>query len=78
MPEEGTTAHVYIKKDEEEPVLVGEKIIEAGKTLPSEFICKKKVKKYKRLQFIIRDDTSNPFGVNKIIKCYNYGNYAKR
>ena len=39
---------------------------------------KRKFKKYKRIQFIVRDDTANPFGINCIIKSYSIGNYAKQ
>ena len=38
---------------------------------------RKKVKKYKRLQIIVQNDTVQPFGISKITKTYSYGNYAK-
>ena len=37
----------------------------------------KKVKKYKRLQFLIENDSPEPFGLIKIIKTWTMGNYAK-
>lgn len=79
LPEEGTTAKVYVKKDENDEVLVTESSPVAPNTkLPSSVYMKKKVKKYKMLQFIVEDDTPNPFGINKIIKSYTIGNYAKK
>lgn len=79
LPEIGTTARVYLKKDENDPILVKESApLPDGKMLPSSVFTKKKIKKYTRLQFIIEDVTDNPFGVNKIIKSYTVGNYAKK
>ena len=88
LPEEGTAARVYLKKDEGKPnsdedhatwELVKESDpIPAGTVLPPSVFIKKKVKKYTRLQFLIEDKTDRPFGVNKIIKSYTVGNYAKK
>ena len=39
---------------------------------------KKKLKKYKRLQFVIENKEPEPFGILSIIKTYTLGNYAKR
>ena len=80
LPEKGTTARVYIKKDEQdvlEPVVESDPIPDKT-VLPPSVYTKKKVKKYKRLQFIVEDITANPFGVDKIIKSYIVGNYAKK
>ena len=80
LPEKGTTARVYIKKDEQdalEPVVESEPIPD-NTVLPPSVYTKKKVKKYKRLQFIVEDITAHPFGLNKIIKSYTVGNYAKK
>lgn len=76
LPEVGCTAEVYIKKDENDEAYIGTKEVKSG-YLPTDFFTKKKFKKYKRLQFIVRDKTANPFGVNCIIKSYSVGNYAK-
>lgn len=84
LPENGTTARVYINKDDAigkddgiEPVVESDPIPE-GTVLPPSVYPRKKVKKYKRLQFIIEDVTAHPFGLNKIIKSYTVGNYAKK
>ena len=80
LPEKGTTARVYLKKDEQNdlsPVVESDPIPE-GTVLPPSVYTKKKVKKYKRLQFIVEDVTANPFGINQIIKSYIVGNYAKK
>jgi len=80
LPEKGTAARVYLKKDEQNvlaPVVESDPIPE-GTVLPPSVYTKKKIKKYKRLQFIIEDVTASPFGVNKIIKSYTIGNYAKK
>lgn len=39
---------------------------------------KKKVKKYKRLQFVIENNEPEPFGIISIIKSFTVGNFAKR
>ena len=84
LPKNGTTARVYINKDDAigkdngiEPVVESDPIPE-GTVLPSSVYPKKKVKKYKRLQFIIEDVTASPFGIDEIIKSYTVGNYAKK
>ena len=83
LPENGTTARVYIAKDDDigsktlSPVVESDPIPE-GTLLPSSVYTKKKMKKYKRLQFIVEDVTASPFGVDKIIKSYTVGNYAKK
>lgn len=46
---------------------------------PQEIYLKKKVKKYKRLQIIVRNDGLNEgFGIYQISKTYVEGNYAKK
>lgn len=39
---------------------------------------KKKVKKYKRLQFVIENNEPEPFGIISIVKSFVLNNYAKR
>lgn len=39
---------------------------------------KKKIKKYKRLQFVVENNEPEPFGLISITKSYTIGNYAKR
>ena len=41
-------------------------------------VTKKKVKKYKRLQFVIENNEPEPFGVISIVKSFILSNYAKR
>lgn len=77
QPMEKTGATVYVKADGKEPVQVGSVSIE-GVEGPQEFYLNKKVKKYKRLQIIIRNDGLNEgFGLKEIIKIYTIGNYSK-
>lgn len=46
---------------------------------PQEIYFNKKVRRYKRLQIIIRNDEINePFGIHEIIKTYVIGNYSRR
>lgn len=46
---------------------------------PQDIYLKKKIKKYKRLQFIIRNnEKSEGFGIYQIAKTYSIGNYAKK
>ena len=77
LPGEGYYIQVLIKPDEKAPVDIG--YINSGMTeLPSDVIVKKKIKKYKRLQFIIRDGWYNDgFALDQIIKTYTVGNYSK-
>lgn len=84
LPENGTTARVYINKDDAigkdngvAPIVESDPIPE-GTILPPSVYPKKKIKKYKRLQFVIEDITAHPFGINKIIKSYTLQNYAKK
>ena len=39
---------------------------------------KNKVKKYKRLQFVIENNEPEPFGIISIVKSFVLNNYAKR
>ena len=78
LPEEGTKATVYLKKDEEEMLRITKsQPLAAWKVLPSSVYIKKKIKKYTRLQFIVEDNSDSPFGINMIVKSYTIGNYAK-
>lgn len=46
---------------------------------PQDIYIKKKIKKYKRLQIIIANDTlSEGFGIFQIVKTFTVGNYAKK
>lgn len=39
---------------------------------------KKKIKKYKRLQFVVENNEAEPFGILSIVKSFTVGNLAKR
>lgn len=72
-----TSAEVYIRADENKPVYIGA-IAGADTDLPQDFYIKKKFKKYKRLQFIIKNDLLNEsFGIQEVVKLYTIGNYSK-
>lgn len=77
LPGQGSYVQILIRPDEKDPVDLGR--IEAGITeLPADLIVKKKIKKYKRLQFIVRDDWyDDGFALDQIIKTYTVGNYSK-
>lgn len=48
-------------------------------TSPQDIYLKKKIKKYKRLQFIVTNDALNEgFGIYQIAKTFTMGNYAKK
>ena len=68
---------VFVRKDGNEPIEIQRKFGESS-TIPSEMILNKKFKKYKRLQFILRNNEPKPFGVDEIVKSYTVGNYAKK
>lgn len=72
-----TSAEIYVKADDKKETYVG-MIATENTDVPSEFYLNKKVKKYKRLQIIIRNDMVNEaFGVQEIVKVYTIGNYSK-
>ena len=78
MPVGETSVKLFLKKDTNEPVLVKD-IDTTTEGIPSEVYVNKKVKKYKRLQFILENDVNNqPFGIDQIIKSYTIGNYSKK
>lgn len=78
MPVGETSAEVYIKKDEAEPMLIKE-VDTTASEIPSDIFVNKKIKKYKRLQFIIKNNVLNqPFGIDQIIKVFTLGNYSKK
>lgn len=76
-PMEKTGVEVYIKADDKEEIEIGG-ITAENITVPMEFYLNKKVKKYKRLQIIVRNNNVNEgFGVQEIVKVYTVGNYSK-
>lgn len=75
--ENETHTKVYVRKDGDERTEI-EKKFALLSDIPSELFVEKKFKKYKRLQFIIENDADEDFGVDKIIKNYTVGNYAKK
>ena len=77
LPLENTGADVYVKADDKEPVLIGS-ILASDPTVPQEFYLNKKIKKYKRMQIIVRNNNLNQgLGIQEIIKVYTVGNYSK-
>lgn len=46
--------------------------------IASDVFTKKKIKKYKRLQFVLENNRAEPFGITNVVKTYYFGNYAKR
>ena len=77
LPASDSGVEVYIKADNKDPVFVGETDAK-DYYLPYEVYSKKKIKKYKRLQFICRNSALNDsFGIDQIIKSYTVGNYSK-
>lgn len=77
MPVKPTSAEIYIKKDELEEEYIGE-LVPTAPNYPVDFYLHKKIKKYKRLQIIVRNSKLNEgFGVDQIVKQYTIGNYSK-
>jgi hypothetical protein len=77
MPSSDSGVDVYVKADSNAPVLVGTTDAKDYE-LPFDFYLRKKVKKYKRLQFICRNNVvDDSFGLDQIIKSYTIGNYSK-
>ena len=75
--ENRSNTKVLVKKDDKDPVEI-ERKFGLNSELPSELFINKKFKKYKRLQFILRNDADEDFGVDEIVKNYTVGNYAKK
>lgn len=77
LPQSDSGVDVYVKADDNEPILVGTTDAK-DYILPFDFYARKKVKKYKRLQFICRNNTlDDAFGIDQIIKSYTVGSYSK-
>lgn len=77
QPMERTGVEVYLKADDKEEIEIGSSSITNSVT-PWEFYLNKKVKKYKRLQIIVRNNNVNEgLGIQEIIKIYTIGNYSK-
>lgn len=72
-----SSTKVFVRKDENEPVEI-KRSFNSSSPIPSEMYLNKKFKKYKRLQFILRNDADENFGVDSIVKNYTLGNYAKK
>ena len=75
--ENRSNTKVLVKKDDKDPVEI-ERKFGLNSNIPSELFINKKFKKYKRLQFILRNDADEDFGVDEIVKNYTVGNYAKK
>lgn len=75
--ENRSNTKVLVKKDDKEPVEI-ERKFGLNSELPSELFINKKFKKYKRLQFILRNNADEDFGIDEIVKNYTVGNYAKK
>lgn len=75
--ENRTNTKVFVKKDDKDEVEI-ERTFSLSSSIPSEMFLRKKFKKYKRLQFIVRNDAPEAFGVDSIIKNYTLQNYAKK
>ena len=77
LPSSDSGVEVWLQADNKDPVKIGETDAK-NYDLPFDFYIKKKVKKYKRLQIICKNNTiGDSFGVDQIIKSYTFGNYSK-
>jgi len=77
LPSSDSGVDVYIKADEKDPIYVGT-VDAKNNELPFDYYTRKKVKKYKRLQIICKNNIlDDSFGIDQIIKSYTVGNYAK-
>ena len=77
QPMERTGVDVYLRADDKEEIMIGSSSI-TNSDVPWEFYLNKKVKKYKRLQIIVRNNNVNEgLGIQEIIKIYTIGNYSK-
>jgi hypothetical protein len=75
-----TSCQVSIKKDANQEFYAG-RFSGATFALSDSVLdafTRKKVKKYKRLQFIVENNEPEPFGIISIVKSFTVGNIAKR
>lgn len=75
--EHHSSTKVYVKKDGNDEIEIQRKFSRSSR-IPSEMVLRKKVKKYKRLQFILRNNAPEDFGVDQIVKTYLVKSYAKK
>ena len=75
-----TSCQITLKKDAYDEIYIGR--FDGGTFSLSDSVLdaftKKKVKKYKRLQFIVENKEAEPFGLISIVKSFVANNYAKR
>ena len=77
LPDNASGVEVYLIPDEKDSILIGETDV-SGNLLPAEYYVKKKVKKYKRLRILCKNDGADQgFGIDQIIKSYTVGNFSK-
>lgn len=74
---ESSSVNVYLSKNGEDDLLPVKTLNAPTDALKIDVYTLKKVKKYKRLQFLIENDCPEPFGLIKITKTWTMGNYAK-
>lgn len=75
--EHRSATRVFVRKDNGDEIEILRKF-SLSSELPSEMVLRKKVKKYKRLQFILRNDGAEDFGVDQIVKSYMLKSYTKK
>ena len=75
--EHRSSTKVFVKKDGNDEVEIQRTFSRSSK-VPSEMVLRKKFKKYKRLQFILRNDEAEDFGVDQIVKSYMLKSYTKK
>ena len=75
-----TSCQITFKKDAHDEVYIGR--FDGGTFALSDAVLdaftKKKIKKYKRLQFVVENNEAEPFGLISIVKSFVANNYAKR
>lgn len=75
-----TSCQITVKKDAWEEIYIGR--FDGSTFALSDAVLdaftKKKIKKYKRIQFIIENNEPEPFGIVSVVKSFILTNYAKR
>lgn len=75
--ERHSATRVFVKKDNNDEIEV-QRTFSRSSNIPSEMVLRKKFKKYKRLQIILRNEVAEDFGVDQIVKSYLLKSYAKK
>ena len=77
LAQDESTVNIYLSKDGDEYIQTAKMADMETDDITIDIYPLKKIKKYKRLRFMVENDEPEPFGLVKIVKTWTLGNYAK-